>query len=96
MPPLTPVVLNFQDPSGAPLANGSVQLRLTQDASSEFAGGPQIAAGKIIVAQLDVDGSVTVNLRATEGLVPEVNYQAQAFTEQGLPCWRGSFTVSVS
>lgn len=94
IPPISQVVLNFQDPSGAPLANGSVQLRLTQDASAQFAGGPQIAAGRVVTAQLDANGSVTVGLRATVGLFPTVMYEARAFTSRGLPVWNGSFIVT--
>ena len=94
VPPVTPVILNFQDPSGAPLANGYVQLRLTQDASSQFAGGPQIAAGRVVTAQLDANGSVTVGLRATVGLFPTVMYEARAFTSRGLPVWNGSVIVT--
>jgi hypothetical protein len=94
VPPVSQVVLNFQDPSGAPLANGSVQLRLTQDASAQFAGGPQIAAGRVVTAQLDANGSVTVGLRATVGLFPTVMYEARAFTSRGLPVWNGSFIVT--
>jgi len=93
VPPITPVVLNFQDPSGAPLANGTVQLRLTQDASSQFASGPQIAAGRFVTVKLDSTGTATVGLRSTEGLLPSVIYQVQAFTAQGLPCWRGLLSV---
>jgi hypothetical protein len=91
--PLTPVTLNFLDPSGAPLANGSVRIRLTQDASNHTSGGPQIAAGRFIEAQLDSSGTVTLSLWPTSGLLPSVTYEAQAFTVAGLPCWRGSFTV---
>lgn len=96
VPPISQVVLNFQDPSGAPLANGSVQLRLTQDASAQFAGGPQIAAGRVVTVQLDSTGTGIANIRPTEGLLPSVTYQAQAFTAQGQPVWRGNLTIGLN
>jgi len=94
VPPITPVVFNFQDPSGGPLAFGSLELRLSQDASAQFAGGPQIAAGRTVIVPLDATGTCIANIRPTEGLFPSVTYQAQAFTAQGQPVWRGNLTIA--
>lgn len=96
VPPISNVVLNFQDPSGGPLAFGYVELRLSQDASAQFAGGPQIAAGRLVTVPLDATGTCIANIRPTEGLLPAVTYQAQAFTAHGQPVWRGNLVIALN
>jgi hypothetical protein len=88
-------VLAFYDPSGAPLANGSVTFDLSFDISTASAGGTQVAARRQVVATLDANGICSVNLWANNtddnGSVYFVNaYTAQG---QGQPVWSGQITV---
>lgn len=88
------VTLNFLDPSGAPLASGSVIIRLQQDISSAASGGPQVVAGRPVKATLNSSGTVTVLLWPTTGMSPAAVYFVRAFTALGQPAWSGTMTVS--
>lgn len=92
-PPTT--TFSFQDPSGNPLAGGTVTFQLTYDISTATSGGTQIAAGKIVTATLDSSGSISIPLVANAGLLPAgSSYRVVAYTVQGQPAWRGLVTVS--
>jgi hypothetical protein len=95
IPPLQTVVISFQDPAGNPLANGYVKLRLQQDISAAFTGGPQIAAGRTVTIQLDENGIGVVKLWQTTNLFPTTSFFAEAYTAKGQPCWQGNITVGV-
>lgn len=89
--------LTFQDPSGQPLAGGSVTLRLNVDASTNGASGPQITAGRLVSAVLDDTGSAIVTIWPNDQLFPtDTIYFVTAYTALGEPVWRGqlSFTTT--
>lgn len=87
------VTLVFQDPSGAPIANGSVTFRLQQDISTATSGGPQVSAGLFLTATLDSSGSVTVLLWPTSMMQPSAIYFVAAYTASGKPAWQGTLVV---
>lgn len=86
------VTLVFQSPSGAPLANGQVQIKLNQDASLGTSGGPSVST-KTILAALDSSGSVTLSLWPNDLLLPIGSiYFVNAFSAIGEPAWSGQMT----
>ncbi len=87
------VTLTFQDPSGAPIANGSVTFRLQQDISTATSGGPQITAGKLVMATLNSSGSATVLLWPTSMMQPSAVYFVTAYTASGLSVWQSTLSV---
>lgn len=89
------VVLSFQDVLGNPLSNGSVTFRLNTDASAAVSGGPQISAGRLVTAILDVNGSCSVLLWPNDQLYPSGTvYFVRAYTATGVPAWSGEISVS--
>jgi hypothetical protein len=89
-----PVVLTFFDPAGNPLAGGSVRITLSADISTATSGGPQVTAQRTVVATLDDNGIVIVNLWPNSTLSPTGTvYFVQAFTAEGQPAWDGQLTV---
>lgn len=96
IPPLQTVVLGFQDPAGNPLAFGSVVLRLQQDISAAFVGGPQVSAGRTIKIPLDQNGEATFEIWPAGSLTPATKYFATAYSAQGQPAWKGELTVVTS
>ncbi len=88
------VSLTFQDPSGTPLALGSVTFRLQVDISTFANSGPQVSAGRVVTAALDSSGSCTVLLWPNNLLAPASIYFVTAYTAQGQPVWRGELTVT--
>ena len=88
------VTLTFQDPSGQPLALGSVTFRLQVDISTFADNGPQISAGRLTTATLDSSGSCTVLLWPNNLLAPASIYFLTAYTAEGQPAWRGELTVT--
>ena len=82
----------FLDPSGAPVANGTLELRLSQDAS---ANGKQVTAKCMVVATLDITGSCNLNLWTNDILLPSGTcYRGEVKTSQGLPVWKAQFTIA--
>lgn len=86
------VVYTFQDPQGNPLANGTVTFRLTFDAGN---GGPQVTAGKKVVAQLDTNGMATVALWANDYILPAGSkYKIVAYSFGGAVAWQGEVSIA--
>lgn len=84
--------LVFQDPSGQPLAGGSVTLRLNTDAS---VSNSQIVAGRLVIATLDTNGSATVTIWPNDQLDPAGTvYFVDAYCANGQPAWRGQMTFT--
>ena len=94
MPSKVPVTVTFQDPSGTPIADGSVTFSLNIDISAAASDGPQIAAGRIVTATLDSSGSATVDLWPNDLISTGSVYFVEAFSAQGEPAWNGQMTVS--
>lgn len=93
--PIQNVAFSFQDPQGNPLANGKLNIRLVYDASGGVVGGPQVTAGRKIIAQLDGSGSVTVPLWANDYLQPAGSkYKIVAFSYGGAAVYQSEITVS--
>lgn len=93
----TAVFLTFQDPAGNPLAGGSVVFRLSVDISTATNGGPQIAAGRDVKADLDSNGSCIVLLWPNDNLFPSGSvYFTTAYTAQGQPAWQDELTIATS
>jgi hypothetical protein len=88
------VTLTFQDPSGQPLANGRVDIRLQVDISAATSGGPQVCAGRLVSVTLNGSGSATVLLWPNSSTFPAHSvYFVTAFTALGQPAWKGELTV---
>lgn len=84
MPVQVSTTLTFQSPSGAPLAGGTVSLRLSYDISQGTASDPQVCAGRVVTATLDSNGSVTLLLWSTTQLLPAgAVYFVKAHSAQG-------------
>lgn len=80
----------FQDALGNPLANGYLELQLSQD--SVTSDNKQVAAGHVIRIDLDSDGSVSTSpeqfVWANDALVPaNTFYNVSAFSAQGQLVW---------
>lgn len=89
------VSLTFQDPSGSPLAGGSVHIELSVDISTALALGPQITAQRVVDATLDNTGSCTVSLWPNNLLLPAKSvYFVTAYTAEGQPAWSGQMAVT--
>lgn len=89
-----PVTFTFQDPSGAPLAGGSVVLQLSSDIATSVVAGVQILAGRQVTGTLDSNGSCTLNLWPNSVMFPSgVVYFVSAYTASGLLVWSGELTV---
>jgi hypothetical protein len=89
------VVFRFQTPGGDPLAFGRVRIRLNTDASTASPGGIQVAATRIVFADLDSTGEVTVALWANTDLSPAGTvYVIWAYSAQGEIAWQGEITVT--
>ncbi len=77
---------NFQSPSGAPLANGYLTLRLSTDAVTS--SNDQIAAKRLVTVPLDSLGNVqgVVDIWPNDQLTPtNTVYILRAYTAQGQP-----------
>lgn len=91
------VILNFQDPSGSPLANGKATFRLQFDISDAVASGPQVAAGRLVTADLDSNGTCSVLLWANDDASPANSiYFVTAYSSGGAPVWEGELTVGAN
>jgi hypothetical protein len=89
--PLASVTYTFQDPSGKPLADGTVTFRLNTDA---VAGTDQISAGRLIKAALDSSGSCTIELWGNNTMLPAGTvYIVKAYTAEGQLAWEGQLTA---
>jgi|ERR1019366_4275703 hypothetical protein len=94
---------NFQDSLGNPLANGTLQIKLSCDAVSN--DGAQLCAGIIVVWPLDSNGNVTAGLmlrptsllRAANVSVPgqgfSVYYIMTAYSAAGQLCWQSRVSM---
>jgi hypothetical protein len=89
------VVLTFQTPSGNPLSNGSITLRLQQDVSANTTNGPQVSAGRLIEVSLDSTGTGIFELWLV-GMSPSPVYFVEAYTSDGQPVWQGTVTIDTS
>lgn len=85
---------NFQDPSGAPLANGTVTFRLSTDV---MAGSVQLSASRLVKASLDSGGNLAINLWPNNQMTPTGTvYIVKAYTALGQLVWEGELTVTDS
>lgn len=85
------VIFNFQNADGTPLAGGRVTFRLQFDISS----GVQVAAGRLVSATLDANGTGTALLWATDTSTPSGSiYFVTAYTSRGQISWQGELTVA--
>lgn len=75
----------FQDPSGNPLALGTLSVRLSQDVGI---GGIQLCAGRWVTLDLDSNGNVTGNPLLWTG-----TYEFVAYSAQGQPVWSGQLAI---
>jgi hypothetical protein len=83
---------NFQDPSGAPLANGTVTFRLSTDV---MAGSVQLSASRLVKASLDSGGNLAINLWPNNQMTPAGTvYIVKAYTALGQLVWEGELTVT--
>ena len=83
---------NFQDPSGAPLANGTVTFRLSTDV---MAGSVQLSASRLVKASLDSGGNLAINLWPNNQMTPTGTvYIVKAYTALGQLVWEGELTVT--
>lgn len=94
MPSQVTVIVSFQDPSGAPIAGGSVTFDLSIDISSSVSGGPQVSAGRQVTATLDSTGTAIVSLWPNDLIGSGSVYFVQAFTALGQPVWSGQKTFN--
>lgn len=89
------VTFTFQDPSGSPIAGGTVTARLQFDISAATAGGPQVSAGITDSTVLDSNGSATLMLWPNDVTFPANSiYFIKCFTALGLLAWSGELTVT--
>lgn len=92
---LTTVSFTFQDPSGAPLAGGRVELHLNYDISTSTSGGVQVVGGRTITETLDNNGSASPLVWPNDQLFPANSvYFVTAYSSVGQPVWSGEVTVS--
>lgn len=88
------ITVTFQDPSGAPLANGYVTFDLSVDISTAVSSGPQVCAQRTVTASLDINGSATLSLWPNDTLFPAGSvYFVRAYTEQGQLAFNTQATV---
>ena len=85
-----PILYNFQDPSGNPLAYGTVTFTLNTDAVTIT--GQQINAGVVTSFTLDVNGNLSGFLwpsdqLTSDGLSPNTTYRVKAYTAEGQLCF---------
>jgi hypothetical protein len=73
--------LPFMDAAGNPIANGTMTMRLSQDAVS--ADGNQICAGIVVSVPLDDNGIANTLLYGTDVLNPPSTYEQEVFTSLG-------------
>ena len=69
----------FQNPSGTPLAFGTLKVRLLEDVNL---GDSQICAGRVVSFPLDANGDVL-----SGSLWAGALYVFTAYTAQGQPVW---------
>jgi hypothetical protein len=83
----------FQDPSGQPIAGGTLTIRLNTDAVA-LGGDLQIAANRLTTVTLDSTGSATVDLWPNAQLSPPGSvYLIQVYTVEGQLVWNEQMTV---
>lgn len=81
---------NFQDPSSAPIANGTLVVQLVSD-SQESSGPAQVVAGVKTTIPLDNTGNVsgTHFLWSNISMAPTGSYYSfQLYDQTGILCWR--------
>jgi len=78
--PLQTIAITFQDPSGAPIAGGRVEIKLQQDAVSS--DNSQVGT-KTVIAALDDTGTATLDLWLNTDLAPSTFYFVRAYTARG-------------
>jgi len=87
----TLVIMNFQTPSGAPLALGRATFQLLFDGSISDS---QICAGRIVSAPLNSSGTCQVALWPTDQMQPANDvYIVRAYSASGQLAWSGEITV---
>lgn len=82
------VILVFQLPSGAPLANGTVTFQLSSDMVVDSL---QISAGRVVSGNLDDTGAITVALWPNTG---GTVYFVKASTADGALAYDSQLTVT--
>jgi hypothetical protein len=93
--PTATLTFVYQDPSGAPIAGGTVTFLLSYDLSTATSGGVQVSAGRKVSATLDGNGSCTVTLYRTDILSPAgAVYDVRVYTAKGQPCYNEQITVT--
>lgn len=89
------IIMSFQDPSGNPIANGTVTVRLQVDISAATSGGPQVSAGRIVSVLLDDTGTGNFLLWPNDVTFPAGSvYFLKCYTSLGQPVWSGELTVA--
>jgi hypothetical protein len=95
LPTIQIVPFVFQDPAGNPLANGYVLFRLSVDLSAAQGMAPQVAAGRTVRLNLDINGAGNVELWPNAQMFPAGSvYFATAYTATGEPVWNQEIIVS--
>jgi hypothetical protein len=94
---LRQIIGKFQDPSGKPIANGVLRLRLNVDGAYFLTGRrKQVVAGRTVIIPLDDAGNIQPNtyVWANGNLNPGGTvYFAEVETAQGQRCWRSEFSI---